>query len=869
MDAISQLNIGLTGRYEIEREIGAGGMATVYLARDLRHSRRVAVKVLKPELGAILGAERFLSEIRITANLQHPNLLPLFDSGESGGLLYYVMPYVEGESLRQRLEREKQLPLGDVERLMVAMCRALDYAHRHGVIHRDLKPENVLLHDGQPLIADFGIALAISNAAGVRLTQSGMAVGTPQYMSPEQAAGDRVIDARSDIYVAGALAYEMLAGETPHTGRTAQAIISKLMTEEPRPVSSLRPSVPAYLDAVVHRALQKLPADRFATAQEMADALSAKTHVVQPRATGTRPSLWRIGTPVAAALCAATAAWLMKPLADSDRPMRFSLALPDSAAIDPSSFYRSLDLSPNGTELVYVGTNGLFVRRLNDLTPRRLTTEIGRDPRFSPDGSWVAYIANAELRKVPIGGGQPIKIVDSVGRYGWGPRGTIVFTRSGRSTADLWRVHENGGRPVRFVHQRRHSDFAYGSPTFLPDGDTFLIPIADSVNNFTEIAAYRFSDDSMRYLGVHGDHPLYVPDGVLLYVDNDASVYAIALNTRSLSVGPRATRVFDGVLKKESAAELALSASGMMAYFPAAPSMELIEYDRTGRPHGLGLPVRQYGGPRYSPKGSRIAAAVRNGSSSDIVIYDLNNGRPRQITTNGHSYTPEWTRDGGRIAWTEIEGGIGRRIEELRTSRIVWRAADGGDSVTMLVPDGLGMAFSPTADVGVALVRGGVSVMLTMIEQLASAMHQTPISDIRTSGPTAARISPDGHWIAYQSSFPNRDVYVRRLPAGASYQVSVGGGGEPMWNPRGGELFYRAGQRLVAVALSLGSEPRMSRPDTLPFLIETRPGGVWSTYDVSGNGERFLLGRPTARNDQPIVITRWVDEVRDKLRVSR
>jgi tRNA A-37 threonylcarbamoyl transferase component Bud32 len=265
--------ISLTGRYEIEREIGRGGMATVYLARDVRHARRVALKVLNPDLGAVLGAERFLAEIRVTANLQHPNLLPLFDSGEVDGHLFYVMPYVEGESLRHKLEREKQLPVSDAIRIGVAVADALDYAHRHGVIHRDLKPENILLHEGQPLIADFGIALAISNAGGARITQTGLSLGTPQYMSPEQATGERVVDARSDIYSLAAVLYEALAGEPPHMGGTVQAIIARVLTETPPSVRVRRPTVPEHVAEAIARALEKVPADRWDTARDFATAL--------------------------------------------------------------------------------------------------------------------------------------------------------------------------------------------------------------------------------------------------------------------------------------------------------------------------------------------------------------------------------------------------------------------------------------------------------------------------------------------------------------------------------------------------------------------------------------------------------------------
>src|SRR5688572_6703337 len=234
MSAAAQLNSALLGRYKVEHAIGRGGMATVFLADDLKHERRVALKVLDPELGALLGVERFLAEIRVTAKLQHPNILPLFDSGQADGLLFYVMPYVDGQSLRARIDREKQLPIDECVRMAVAVASALDYAHRHNVIHRDLKPENILLYEGQPLVADFGIALAVSNAGGNRLTQTGISLGTPQYMSPEQAMGDRQLDGRSDIYALGAVLYEMLTGEPPYGGTTAQAVIAKLLTDEPR-----------------------------------------------------------------------------------------------------------------------------------------------------------------------------------------------------------------------------------------------------------------------------------------------------------------------------------------------------------------------------------------------------------------------------------------------------------------------------------------------------------------------------------------------------------------------------------------------------------------------------------------------------------
>jgi tRNA A-37 threonylcarbamoyl transferase component Bud32 len=270
-----RLAAALADRYTIERELGQGGMATVYLAHDIKHDRKVALKVLKPELAAVLGAERFVQEIKTTAALQHPHILPLFDSGQAGGFLYYVMPYIEGETLRSKLDREKQLGIEEAVRITTDVADALDYAHRHGVIHRDIKPENILLHDGRPMLADFGIALAVKEAGGNRLTETGLSLGTPQYMSPEQATGDRQLDARSDVYSLGAVLYEMLAGEPPVTGPNAQAMIAKLLTERPTRLQVVRDTVTGGIDAAVAKALAKTPADRFPGAAEFARALAA------------------------------------------------------------------------------------------------------------------------------------------------------------------------------------------------------------------------------------------------------------------------------------------------------------------------------------------------------------------------------------------------------------------------------------------------------------------------------------------------------------------------------------------------------------------------------------------------------------------
>ena len=253
---------------------GEGGMATVYLAKDLKHERTVALKVLKPELAAVVGAERFLAEIKTTANLQHPHILPLHDSGEADSFLFYVMPYVEGESLRERIDRDKQLPVDEAVQITTAVAHALQHAHDRGVIHRDIKPANILMQDGQPVVADFGIALAVGAAGGSRLTETGLSVGTPFYMSPEQATGDQQVGPPSDTYALAAVLYEILVGDPPYVGSTAQAVLGKIIAGAPVSATQIRKSVPTNVDAAIRKALEKLPADRFKGAQEFARALA-------------------------------------------------------------------------------------------------------------------------------------------------------------------------------------------------------------------------------------------------------------------------------------------------------------------------------------------------------------------------------------------------------------------------------------------------------------------------------------------------------------------------------------------------------------------------------------------------------------------
>ncbi|HEY8310490.1 MAG TPA: protein kinase, partial [Gemmatimonadaceae bacterium] len=422
-ETLDRITAALADHYRVERELGQGGMATVYLAHDLKHDREVAIKVLHPDLGAALGGDRFLSEIKTTARLQHPHILPLLDSGDAGGLLYYVMPFVAGETLRARLAREQQLPLDDALRIAHEVADAVGAAHAVGIVHRDIKPENILLQGGHALVADFGIALAVQTASGARMTQTGLSLGTPQYMSPEQAMGERNVDARSDIYALGAVTYEMLTGEAPFTGGSVQAIVAKVMSAEPERPTLVRKSIPPHVEAAVLRALQKLPADRYATAAAFSDAL-ANTHFSSGTITAagrgasvhrlaTGPLVWGLAVALVAIGAFAVVQWRDAQRESPREEVRFSMQLPSAMLAANSVGFTNVAVSPDGNTIAYTvadstGSARLYLRPLSDGTAHVISgTEGAQQPCFSPDGQWIACLVGSNLWKVQTLGGAP------------------------------------------------------------------------------------------------------------------------------------------------------------------------------------------------------------------------------------------------------------------------------------------------------------------------------------------------------------------------------------------------------------------------------------------------------------------------------
>jgi Tol biopolymer transport system component/tRNA A-37 threonylcarbamoyl transferase component Bud32 len=446
----NRLAVALADRYRIERELGQGGMATVYLAHDIKHDRRVALKVLHPDLAATIGVERFLSEIKVTANLQHPNILGLFDSGIADGQAYYVMPFVDGESLRNRLNREKQLPVADALRIATGVAAALEYAHGHDVIHRDIKPENILLQSGQPVVADFGIALAVQQAGGQRLTQTGMSLGTPQYMSPEQAMGERTLDARTDIYALGIVTYEMLAGEPPFTGPNAQAIVAQVLTGKPRRLVELRETVSPSVDAAVHQALQKLPADRFGSAAAFADALAQQGQPVRSAPRRTRAVPMALAAGAVLGLVAGILFFSSKREPGVTTGAIVHVTTDEGLEVQPA-------ISPDGKTMVYAaGTSfkvRLFLRPVDggrEVPATKDSVADQQEPQWSPSGTSILFLTKGGVDTVAagLGGGTATTLINGGG-------GALTGAQRGVVTA-TW---SPDGREIVFV--RRDSLFVY------------------------------------------------------------------------------------------------------------------------------------------------------------------------------------------------------------------------------------------------------------------------------------------------------------------------------------------------------------------------------------------------------------------------
>ena len=867
MDDRSGFAAAIAERYRLERELGRGGMATVYLAEDVKHHRGVAIKVLHAELSAVLGPERFLKEIELTANLQHPHILPLFDSGSAVGLLYYVMPFVEGETLRGRLERESQLPVDDALRIATEVADALDYAHRHGVIHRDIKPENILIRDGHALVADFGIALAVEQAGGLRITQTGLSLGTPQYMSPEQAMGERTIGPRSDLYSLGAITYEMLLGEPPFTGPTAQAIVAQVITAEPRSLTAQRKSIPPAVEDAVRKALEKLPADRFASAKEFATALAAESPTggrPAPRHgifAGRRMALGAAATLGVLAGVALGAAWSGSRHSGSGAPVTARRSILDPDASDTRGNFVRHTVSPDGNIVVSIDDNDptgrLTLRRLDQLATTTIAgTESGRSPFISWDSRTVGFVNGEQLQTTPIDGGPPTSVPNArtgvIGAPTWTPDGRIVFTdlRGGLSV-----IRADGGGLHRLTTP--DSGAVHISPSVLPNAKGVLFTIsavsAATRTQAPKAAVVPLAGGPVRIIATDAAAPQY-DDGHILFVRGDGTLASMPFDEGTLAAAGDAQSLGDRVAMGLGGVAYLSVGRGVLIYQSLTPT-RLVLMDRTGVERTLLAKPAAYHRPSISPDGRTIALDIQGDrvGQRDVWLLDIASGTLSRLTNVGDGHDPDWTRDGRRITFlTNRPAQPMFTVPVDRSTPPVpfqfardfdWRQIDtpGG-----WLPNGGGYLAGSLEDIWLLPADGSAPIPLAN-------------SPAKETAPTA---SPDGRWFAYVSNESGREeVYVQALePSGARTQVSRAGGSSPAWAPGGRALYYLEpnGTRsnLIEVILDLRAAPTVSGREQLVAGLTSDRVDNHANFAVMPDDKHFVVVVPDS-GQGTVEVTGW------------
>ena len=875
------LTQAFAGRYRIERELGAGGMATVYLAADLKHDRKVAIKVLKPELAAMLGAERFVVEIKTTAKLQHPHILPLFDSGTAGGhpersegsaFLYYVMPYVQGETIREKLNRETQFAIDDAVRIACEVADALDYAHRHGVIHRDIKPENILLHDGRAMVMDFGIALALSAAAGGRMTETGLSLGTPHYMSPEQATAEKELSGRSDIYSLASVLYEMLAGQPPHVGASAQQIIMKIIAEPVQLVTQFRKSVPPNVAAAVAKALEKIPADRFQSAGAFSDALANTAFTTTAGVTGGR-EVGRAGGGVSRGVFIATAAvavvamsgfiWsLRRPAgAPAEEPVvRVAVDLQPGERIYPAAGGSTIAISPQGDRVVYVAqaTAGarMMIRRTGELTARELVGSVVTQPAFSPDGRWIAYTEGNEIKKISVDGGASLLLATPnwpIRGLCWAGSDTLLIG----SDFGLFTLSSRGGAPHRLASV--DSTGSAVNPVLLPDGKTIAYAAGGGTAASRRLTVTSLASGRTTMFETATTAALGMREGHLLYTTSTGELNAILFDIERQRVTGDPIQLENGVRVSGPGASLAsLSANGSLWYVSGASTGHLVRVAAGRTETRLFDELRAFRNPRFSPDGRKIAVEVIETKGGNIWLYDLAGGTFTRLTDGG-SFA-EWSADGKRVLYRSTDGKLAFR----------WQLADGSAKSELL--------YQPDHVVNEVLLSPDGK---WLVYRTAPGLHNRDIFAVRLEGDrkpvllvggpayeSHPRLSPDGKWLVYQSNEGGRfEVYVRPFPNnGPRVQVSNQGGTEPIWARSGNTIFYRTlTGGIESAAVTRGATFVVGeRRATIPpgdFLYDV----THASYDVWPDGSGFLMVKPVGGDDRPILVHNWGRGLREKL----
>ncbi len=854
-NTIERLNAALEGRYHVERELGEGGMAVVYLADDLKHGRSVALKVLKPELAAVVGAERFLAEIKTTANLQHPHILPLFDSGEADSFLFYVMPYLEGETLRERINREHQLPIDEAVGIATAVAAALQHAHDRGVIHRDIKPANILLQDGQPVVADFGIALAVGAAGGSRLTETGLSVGTPFYMSPEQATGDQSVGPASDTYSLAALLYEMLTGDPPYVGSTAQAVLGKIIQGAPVSATSIRVTIPENVDAAIRKALEKFPADRFAKASDFARALADPGFrhgetgpVMVGSPVRTRALVGALGA--AAALFAGLFGWAVTRPEAPVPVQRFSLATTEDQF---ASEY--LSLSADGSLMVMTyrdedGEDRLFMRRFSELEATEVQGGEGTatDPIVSPDGREVAFVEGQELKVAPLAGGI-VRVLtgDAACCSRWGSDGFLYYMATDNT---IHRVPMGGG-PVEQVTTflGAENDNEHGYFDIMPDGKRGVFSV------FTTPPRIESFDleTGERQVITNGLRSYITSTGHLVFGTLEGQILAAPFDSDALELTGPPVPVVQGVgVTATEDVMFTLAENGTLMYWAGgrvSEDIEIVWVSRSGDISEIdpSFGFRSMPGTptmvALSPDGRRVAYHQPTENNMDVWIKELDRGPVSRLTFRDDlDGAPTWSEDGRTVYYLSREND----------SWAIWSQRADGVGEPSLVHEVPGDAISLEAGPDGWLTYRVQEPSNNLYAVNAQTGETLVIAADPGYGETSAAISPDGRWVAYTSSETGAPgVYVRPFPNvnDGRWQIPVDISAVAKWSGDGSEIYFATLTGLSVAEVETSPTFRVLDVRQLfPYptgLGATTEVGRW---DVSADGQRFIITRPKLFN---------------------
>jgi eukaryotic-like serine/threonine-protein kinase len=865
-----RLTRGIGERYAIERLAGRGGMAFVYLATDLRHGRHVAVKVMRPAVMSGRNAVRFAHEVRVAARLNHPHIVPLHDSGVAEGLPYYVMPYLEGESLRGRLSREHQLPVAEAVRIACEVADALDHAHRHDVLHRDVKPENVLLRDGHALVADFGIARGIQRAATDAVTSTGVTIGTPAYMSPEQLSSTDAMDGRSDIYSLACMLYEMLAGDPPHAASTPNAVVAKTLNGTFESVRTVRPSVPTHVDAALRRALARVPADRFASAAEFAAALrgtplavpvlSSVVEAPTPRSRGA----WTLAVATMLLLGGSAISFMLSAPESVEPELHFSLLMP-GVVPSPTAAGPAIAISHDDARiavLARVGAwRGIVVR---DMRSGELSRIEGADDAdwlaFSSTGDSLLFQARNRLWLASVHGGAAAPLDRWVRGATWTDRGDIVMSRGD----SIVRLSDRGGHRVTASVAGAHAQrYSRSQPQALPGGEWVLVSVRQpgrAQNVPTEqLAMVRVSDGREVRLHQEGIHPQYMIGDVVLYGEGDDMVHARAFSPwrrRFVSEPVVALRNVD-------VNHVAVSRRGTLLYLPGGRrERRVVLVDRSGRRRPLLTGVAAYRNVRLSPDGRRLAFAIEG---QGIWVYDLETKVITRLDDATLASRPEWTPDGREVAWT-MRVGPGVHV------RILARPFDASAPARTIATNSRGIW-----EIAYGAPGGLFAVQVDADDEQREDVLVAPVDSPAAFRPAAATtaterapmLTRDGRLLAYESDESGRlEVYALEL-SGRRHrvQVSSGGGRSPVWSADGRELFYRAQGLMMAARLRDGAELSVAGRDTLFVDDFLQPDATRPAYDLSADGRWFVMiaEADSTRVDTPVVILNWAAAMKRRL----